>query len=201
MRKFAYILPILIFFVTISQATFAEEPEGGDVPIESYIKDVETGFSGQKMITDEEFEKVYQQEKAKRENKKVKNKKKINQQPPQNMSPLEKSRNELSNAAIKDFKLLGLPVTLETSEGEEIPVGHYKIEGVKINNKIYLDFYQSYSRVARVQAIETNDDFNQQYINFVQLIPCNENKIKIIYGSMDFNAYAYIKIKDGIEGN
>ena len=94
--------------------------------------------------------------------------------------------------------LLGIPLVLTDNNGEEIPIGHYKIVGKKIKDKVYLDFYQSYTLVAHVPATETNDDFNEPTINFVKLIPYNEQKIKVIYGSMDFNAYTFIKIKDGI---
>lgn len=56
-------------------------------------------------------------------------------------------------------------------------------------------FYQSSTLVAHVPAIETQSDFDQKSINFVQLLPYNEQRIKIIYGSMDFNAYTFIRIK------
>ncbi len=83
-------------------------------------------------------------------------------------------------------------------DGVEIPMGHYKIVGQKDGNRVYLDFYQSSTLVARVPAIETQDDFNQTPINFVQLHPYNAQRVKVIYGSIDFNAYTFIRIKEEI---
>lgn len=77
-------------------------------------------------------------------------------------------------------------------------MGHYKIVGEKINDKVFLDFYQSSTLVAKVPATETSNDFNEMAINFVKLLPYNEKRVKIIFGSMDFNAYTFIQIKNEI---
>src|SRR5574344_2689487 len=89
------------------------------------IPTVENGFAGQKQITDEEFEKTYQKLKSKKDKKLKKN------QPFKG----EYTKNSdggsyLQETAEKNI-LLGLPVTLLTPDGDEIPVGHYRISAEK----------------------------------------------------------------------
>ena len=60
---------------------------------------------------------------------------------------------------------------------------------------IYLSFYQSQFLKGKVKAKETNNDYNQETIDFVELIPYNDKYVKIIFGSLDFNAYAFVRYK------
>ena len=41
-------------------------------------------------------------------------------------------------------------------------------------------------------AEETDDDYGQETIDFAKVLPYNQDFIKVIFGSIDFNAYAYI---------
>ena len=50
--------------------------------------------------------------------------------------------------------------------------------------------------IAKLPATETNDDFGEQTINFVKLIPHGDYHVQIIYGSLDFNAYSIIDTAD-----
>ena len=75
-----------------------------------------------------------------------------------------------------------------------MPVGHYQVAGEKIDGNIYLKFYQAHNLLANIKATETNSDFNEEEINFVKLLPENDSQVKIIYGSVDFNAYALVNI-------
>lgn len=143
-------------------------------------------FSRQKPVTDEEFQKALDFVKSKKG-------KKTKQFKGKYMND-ENSGEYLKDTADKNI-ILTLPYTLASDDGSEIPVGHYKIVGEKSNGKVYLDFYQTYTCIAKVPAIETDDDFNEQAINFVKLIPCNDKQVKVIFGTMDFNAYTFIRIK------
>lgn len=190
---------ILLFFFLFSSALL---PVSADDDIDSssfsdvmkYTNSVENAFVGQKKITDEEFDKVYKEVKAKQDKKKKGKKTK----------PFKgKDFNDENNGGyIKETAdktlLLSVPLELTNGDGIEIPIGHYKIVGEKNNGQVYLDFYQSSTLIAKVPAIETQSDFDQTAINFVQIIPYNEQRIKLIYGSIDFNAYTFIKIKNEI---
>lgn len=154
---------------------------------------VENAFNGQKPITDEEFQKTLDKLKAKQnKGKKLFKGKNVNE---------ENSGTYLDETTAK-VTVLSVPLDLVNGDGAEIPVGHYKIVGVKEKNDVYLDFYQSAMRIARVPAIETNNDFKENNINFVKLMPYNSQRVEIIYGSIDFNAYTFIRIRDEIsDGN
>lgn len=181
----------IISFAIFTAPVFADD--GGTGGIEDtmqYTNAFDNGFNGQKPITDEEFQKVLEQVKAKKnrkQNKKIKG---------QYFND-ESSGEHINETSDKNI-LLSLPVALINNDGNEIPIGHYKIVGEKVKDKIYLDFYQSATLVAKVPAIETQSDFNELGINFVKVLPYNEKRVKIIFGSMDFNAYTFVQLEQPI---
>lgn len=198
MKKILLIL-ILILFVGVkpcfayddNDTDFSDKSGQGD-DMMKYTNSVENAFAGQKKITDEEFQKVLKQVKEKR-------KKKTKSDKPFKGSSFNEENNgtHIGETADKSV-VLTVPLSLVNGDGAEIPVGHYKIVGEKVKDKVFLSFYQSAFLVAKVPAIETNSDFDQKEVNFVQILPYNEQRIKIIYGSLDFNAYTFIKIKNQI---
>ena len=91
--------------------------------------------------------------------------------------------------------VISLPVELRIGDGV-IPVGHYQVQGEMIDGKPILSLYQAHYLVAKIPAIETDDDFDKEEILFADWIS-NENvpdKLKLIYGSLDFNAYTYLDL-------
>ena len=50
--------------------------------------------------------------------------------------------------------------------------------------------------MADFPAVETDNDFDEQEINFVRLLDHNDRQYKIIFGSVDFNAYAVVDIAE-----
>jgi hypothetical protein len=198
MRKFLSLILIASSIIVLAAPVFADsidDTSSGGGSVEDLYKDVpkvENAFAGQKQITDEDFEKTYQKLKAKKDKRLKKN------QPFKGQNLKEEDSGTYLQETDEKNLLLGLPVTLINQDGAEIPIGHYRIIGEKVNNKIFIDFYQSYTCVAKVPAVETSEDYGQKSINFVQLIPYSEKYIKLIYGSVDFNAYTYIPIKGGI---
>lgn len=174
---------------------FADDSDlstGGVEDTLKYTNFSDNPFAGQKQITDEEFQKTVDKIKAKQNKKK--NKKNKNQFKGTGFNQ-DNSGQPIKEAA-ENILLLSLPIELQNSDNADIPVGIYKIVGKKDKDgSVYLDFYQAYTLVAHVPAQETNSDFNQPDINFIKIIPYNDKKIKVIYGSMDFNAYTYVRIK------
>lgn len=64
----------------------------------------------------------------------------------------------------------------------------------KIKTTISISYFTNLNFLkVKVRACETSDDYDQDSINFVKLLPYNEQFVKIIFGSLDFNAYAYVK--------
>jgi len=189
------ILIITLFILgAITRPVFADDGGGSD-GIEGMMDStsaVEDAFVGQKKVSDETFQNTLNAVKAQQ----GKGKRLMRPFVGKDYNDDSNSGN-LSEVTAKNL-LLGIPVVLENGDGTEIPIGHYKIIGERKDNKVFLNFYQSYTLVARVPAIETTSDFNEPGMYFIKLTPYNEQRVKIIYGSMDFNAYTFIKIKEEI---
>lgn len=191
MKKICIILLALILTLISANTVFADadiefDTGGGVDALNKY--NPEDAWNGQKKITDEEFESTMKRLEAK----KKKNKKKKFK----GTSLKEEDNSEFLAETAEKSVLLLLPVTLMTNDGTAIPVGHYKVVGSKEKGKIYFDFYQAHYRIARVEGIETENDFGQPTVNFMQILPYDDDRIRIIYGSMDFNAYAFINVNN-----
>lgn len=183
-------ITVILYLCFVSSCFADDDFSSGVEGLFNSTSTFDNAFAGQKQITDEEFQKTLAQVKEK-QNRKM-NKKRVF-----NASDFKNRAGDEDVSDISDKKtILTVPLELINGDGADISIGHYEISGKKINKDVYLDFYQSSNLIARVPAIETNDDFNQSGINFVQLLPYNEQRVKIIYGSMDFNAYTFLKIKN-----
>ncbi len=73
-----------------------------------------------------------------------------------------------------------------------LPVGHYQVKGEYENDKPVLKLYQAHYLMAKIPVTETNQDFGEDEILFAKLIPQENGTVKIIYGSLDFNAYTFV---------
>lgn len=183
-NKLTCLLSILMIF---SSAVFADEFDGGKDW--SSLSNMENAWDGQKIIKNSEYEKVVKELEKRKNAKKIRAEKKAGQML---MKNTESSETDFLSKFDEQYPLLNLTVPLEIS-GNVIPVGHYKVIGSKTNGKVYLNLCQSYNVVAKIPAVETEDDFNQDEINFIKFEDVGNNVLKFIYGSMKFNAYAYAK--------
>ena len=152
-----------------------------------------SGPQEQRFVSDEEFEQA-----IKKKNKKLDKWKKIllNNGSPRGEQFSESNETEAINnnqGAEASLPVLALPVEIKIGEGY-IPVGHYQVEGKNEDGKIVLNLYQAHNLVARIPATETNEDYEQEEILFANWVSQDDNHIKIIYGSLDFNAYALVDI-------
>lgn len=179
MRKILLCLLTFIIFLS-SGIAYAEDVDW------SSIGNPDNAWDGQKPITNKEFEQVVT-ELEKRKNKSKRGPK------PMKGSELNKSSNDVEllsniNSAIP---LLNLPVPIVVG-GELLIPGHYKVVGEKIDNKVYLKFYQGYKMVAQTEAYETEDDFGSEDIYFLKYEEVPNNYLKIMFGSMEFNAFTFV---------
>lgn len=192
MKKILILICIFLFAFAVlpvfADADVDFDTGGGVDTLDKY--NPENSWNGQKKITDEDFEKTL---------KKVEAKKKKNRKKQFKGSSLKEEDNNtyLKETADKEA-LLTLPVALLTNEGTEIPIGHYKVVGTKVKGKVYFDFYQAYAHIARVEGVESQSDFGQSTVNFVKILAYDEHNVKIIFGSIDFNAYAFVNIETPI---
>ena len=161
--------------------------------------DIDRAWDGQKSITNKEFEQVMDSLQQKQKKKEARKKKRAARKISGGGTSLHDELNPDKNInEITPFKekeeglLLNVPVNLYV-DGKYLDKGFYKILADKDNNgKIYLKFYQSQYYMGKVEANETEDDFNEENVDFIKLTEYNGNLVKIIYGCIDFNAFVYV---------
>lgn len=138
---------------------------------------------GQKAVTDEEFDKALESKmKKKRKNKNI----------PKGEEFHQSNETQFIKETEEELPVLCIPAELIISESKTVSPGHYQVIGEKINGKPVLKLYQAHYLIGEIPAIETKDDFNQPTVQFVKLINNGEKQVKIIFGSLDFNAYSII---------
>lgn len=192
MKKGLFTHLILVLVLT-SQIVFAEDWDD--------LSNVERMWDGQKTITNQEYEQVIDalQEKKDKANEKQ-NKKKFRK--------IIKGGNSLHKdmdytKEIHEFKdikkdsetvIITFPVDV-SSANTILEKGFYKIVAQRgEDKKPYVNLYQSQFLVAKIDMTETKDDFGKDILDFAEIIPYDENFVKLIFGSIDFNGYAFLPI-------
>ena len=191
MKKLSVIFILSLFIVL---PAFGDTSDVADDLWTNYGIDI-TGGGKQKPVTDEEFEKALDQMDAKVNKwKRWAEKRKL----PRGENFSQSNETEVLNSQHgKDTSLPVISLPVDIKIGESIlPVGHYQVEGEKNENSAVLNIYQAGHLLTKIPAIETNDDFEQEEILFTDWLPVEDNKIKIIYGSLDFNAYAIVEMAE-----
>ena len=152
------------------------------------MMDFDNSIQGQKPITDSEFNKVVKQLEQR---KKTKRKKK-------NEIPLPNQMEQNEMSYLKDHLestiTILLPTESMTKDAKQIiPIGFYKlvadIDKTKEKNH-YINLYQGHRLIAKIEARETLEDFGQESINFAKIIQTDDQRLKVIYGSLDVNLEA-----------
>lgn len=187
MKKFLSIL--FAFFILCSAPVKSAE---SDDLWDNFGIDV-TPPKESKYVSDEEFDKAFDQmnSKVNKWKKRLQNK-----NVPKGEEFSQSNETEIINnnqGEDATLPVISLPVELSFGDGI-VPVGHYQIKGEKINDIPVLSFYQANDLILRLPATETNEDFDKEEILFADWIEDSNNKLKIIYGSLDFNAYAFVDI-------
>ena len=185
---------ILILLFLLSLPTIAKAESWDD------FSNVDRMWDGQQSITNQEFEQVINKLEEKTEQKEIKEKRKKRKKlfgPGTTLhSELNPDKENISTQKILDSEedlLINLPIQIILNN-KTLERGYYRVIGEKDkeNGKVYLNLYQSQFLKGKIEATETEDDFNKETINFVETLHYNENFIKIIFGSIEFNAYAII---------
>ncbi len=193
MKKFLTLLLITLFLPCFSYA---------DDDWDNF-SDIDRAWDGQKSITNKEFEEAINTIEGNKKQKEEKKRKKMIKKVSGGGESLHPDLNPDSEVKVmtplkenEDGMLLNVPVHMIINQ-EKLEKGFYKVIGEKDkNNNIYLLFYQSQFLKGKIKAQETEDDYGQETIDFVELIPHNNKFVKVIFGSLDFNAYAYIPYKN-----
>lgn len=158
---------------------------------------IDNAWDGQKTITNKQFEETMNALQAKKKQKEAKQREKAIKKfkgsslTPQMDAHNDNMVNEQPQENLDESQLINIPVDFIVN-GQTVDRGYYKVLGEKKSDGVYILLYQAHTLKAKIKARETNDDFEEQYIQFARLIPCDEHQFKIIFGSVDFNAYAYV---------
>lgn len=180
MRKFPIVF--LIILLLTSNMALAED--------DLWDNFGDQNIYGQTPVTDEDFEKALESKKGKtKKPKKPKDKLLRDGEAFQ-----ESNETNVLTQMSEELPILLVPLNLELKDGAILPVGHYQVKGVKKNGKLYIQLFQSSELFANIEVVETRDDFGEPEINFVRMIDDDGKQAKIIFGSIDFNAYAIVKI-------
>lgn len=164
------------------------------------FSNVDRMWDGQKSITNQDFEKVVEtlEEKKNQNEEKVKKKKRkklfgSGTTLHEELNPDNNNIKELESLKSVEDLVINVPVKLKVNN-KILEKGFYKVLS-KIDEKSkkkYIELYQSHSLIAEIEVIETKDDFEEKELNFAKLIPYNDSFVKIIFGCLDFNGYAFI---------
>ena len=193
--KHLIVLILSLFIVALpSVANDVDLPSNGDL-WDNWSNSQNLYGQDKPAVSDEEFDKALQSIKDKKN--KLGNWLK-KRQIPRGKEFSQSNESDIINneIEIKDsLHVICIPVELALEDGV-LPVGHYSVKAQKNDNgEIELSFYQAQYLMAKLPAIETTDDFGQDTIAFIKWLPEGDDIIKIIYGSMEFIAYTFAKLK------
>ena len=197
MKKLAYL--ILLLFLISPTSVLADDF------FDNYTG-IDRAWDGQKSITNKEFEEAINTLTEKKQKKEAKAKKKKIKKISGGGTSLHKGLEPMSEISAQDSlkkkgeydgQLLNLPVDIVV-DGNILERGFYNVFGEKDKNgEVYLSFYQAHYFKGKVKASVTKNDFDDENLDFVKMEPYNDDYIRIMYGSLDFNAYTYVKyLKD-----
>ena len=178
--------------IILSSPVFAEDTAPTDEW--SDISEMSGAWDGQKIITDDLFEKVIEQKtKYSKEKQEKKQKKKFGEA----IAPVSADMGNLMSLdkMAEDYPTLLVPKTLVFND-TEIPIGFYRVISANTTKGKYINFYQGNSLIGQILAKETEDDFNTETINYAKIIFSEtDNSAKLIYGCLDYNLIAEITTK------
>jgi len=163
---------------------------------------IDRAWDNQKPITNDEFEKAIDTLTAKQKQKDEKARKKKIKKISGGGTSLHKNLEPTSELQEQDIlkkkkeyegQLLNIPVNV-VIDGNVLDKGFYNVYGEKDKeNNITLSLYQAHKLIGKFKAYETKNDYEADELDFVKILPYDDNYIKVIYGSLDFNAYGYLR--------
>lgn len=193
MKKFLLIILSVVLLATPVLADDVDLPATGDL-WDNWNGATQDGKEA-KAVSDEDFDKAIDQLDRKINKRKYK---KLKKQIPKGEEFHQGNETDIiiEQSDKNTHPVLSIPVELAVGEDGVLPVGHYQIRGEKDDDgNVYICFYQSQYLMAKFPAVETDEDFDQDTIVFGEWFPEGDKKIKVIFGSMDFNAYTIIDLK------
>lgn len=191
---------ILIFSILILFPAFAFSADDKDKNGWGENSDVfSQGFSSQEQISDTKMNKTIEMLKERaltRKQRKIRNE-------VQPISPAY-DENHLDKFAqedptvneLKKSRTVMIPMNAFDENGTMIQPGYYKLSCRQISkNEYVLDLSQGNTLVTSVKALQTKQDLDQEEINFCNSEIISDNRIRLMFGSIDLNLVGYIYFK------
>ena len=183
---------LLPFILTLILQTVAMPAFCDDIATDEWsdIGKMQDAWDGQKIITDDMVNKIIEQRTKKDRQKQEKRfKRKVGEAI--NPNAYEETNVKAIKKIAEDYPTLLVPKTLLFDE-VQIPPGFYRILAAKNKQGAYsINFYQGNSLVGKIPALQTEDDFESETINYAKIIYAErDNRAKIVYGCLDYNLVA-----------
>lgn len=194
------IITLLFLILTLSTSIYAEEEKNTSAKTWSENQDVfNKGFENQEAVTDTKLKKVIDQLKERslsRKQRKIRKEVKplspvLDEEHLKNFAESQDPDNELSQTLTVTIPMEAYDIT-----GKKIAPGYYKLSCRKLTDDLYvLDLSQGTQRVLTVEAKQTQQDLEQETIQFCNAEIIENNRIRLMYGSIDLNLVGYLYFK------
>lgn len=191
---------ILILNIFTCNFVFAEESSSGTSVFGDSTAVFNSGFTGQKTVTDAKLKKTIEEIKQRKLTKKQK-KLQDKIKPVSANSDNEHLQNfletQFSDEGEKShFQTVMIPSFVYSEDGQRIAPGYYKLSCRKLSkNEYVLDLAQGTKTLITVKAYQTQQDLNQDSIDFSNVEIIDGNRLRLVYGSIDLNLVGYLYFK------
>ncbi len=155
-----------------------------------------SGFENQEAVTDTKLHKVINQLKERNLSRKQRRiQKEVNPLSPSvDMQHLQDfTQNQDPDNELSQTLTVMIPVRAYSEDGIYISPGYYKLSCQKVaENEYELELSQGTKKVLRVRAQQTEQDLEQETIQFCNAEIIDGERIRLMYGSIDLNLVGYL---------
>lgn len=185
-------------FITIMCLCFSLSANAVSNINASDYEDFDSTWASQKVITNQEFETTMDalEERKNKAEEKTRKKRLKKFKGASLHKELDASITDLPDQTVADPELEEQIILFPADViigGKILEKGYYRAIGEEKDGLAFVNFYQAHELKAKLKVQNTDDDFGEQDIIFVKLLPYRENIMKLIFGSIDFNAFAYVR--------
>lgn len=197
MKKFCLI--ILFLSLMFPSFSLAKDENTNTSPWGENSSVFNSGFEDQEAVSDNKLKKAIEVIKQNQLSRKQK-------QLQKNVNPLSpsvdtKHLEEFVNSQDPDNQLsqtltVMIPVSAYNDEGKTISPGYYKLSCKKVTTNEYnLELSQGTTKIMSVKAMHTEQDLEQDSLQFCNAEIIDGNRVRLMYGSLDLNLVGYLYFK------
>ncbi len=201
-NKFIYIFFLVIFLSNVPVSADEMTGQGDFYNID--FNAIDNPFSGQKMVTEQEYQKALEQYKQASDKKKNKGfwnwvfKHTIPEDkqytPPNPSSSTYSDEIKYQKEAMSQKPTIALSDSVTDSRGKLVEKGFYQV----VVEDAQLKLVQGYDVVGIFNARRTTDKYDENEIIYARIVYQGENVVRIIYSNLDdcYEAFAVVKKED-----